>query len=86
MESQEEIKSEKEEIYQKYVKLEKELEDQKLKYRDREKELENALEITRQQIENWEQNKAKEMVKMAFNVSGITIKGLEPVMNCLVEF
>ena len=30
-------------------------------------------------------NKANEMVKMAFNLSGITIKGLEQVMNCLVD-
>ena len=41
--------------------------------------------MAKQQIEKWEENKANVMVKMAFNVSGITIKGLEPVMNCLVE-
>merc|ERR1711874_405893 len=83
MRSQEETNSEKEEVDQKYVELEKELEDQKLKYRNREEELENSLEITKQQIEKWEENKVNDMVNMAFNLSGITIKGLEQVMNCL---
>ena len=32
---------------EKYVKMEKELEDQKRKYIEREKELENSLEITK---------------------------------------
>merc|ERR1711874_900495 len=85
MKSQEETNSEKEEVDQKYVKLEKELEDQKLKYKNREEELENSLEITKQQIEKWEENKVNDMVNMAFNLSGITIKGLEQVMNCLVD-
>merc|ERR1711874_625684 len=83
--SQEEINSEKEVVDQKYIKLEKELEDQKLKYRNREEELENSLEITKQQIEKWEENKVNDMVNMAFNLSGITVKGVEPVMNCLVD-
>ena len=52
------------------------MKDQSRKYIDREKELENSVEITKQQIEKWEQNKANDMVKMAFNVSGITIRGL----------
>merc|ERR1711874_259792 len=60
-------------------------EDQKLKYRNREEELENSLETTKQQIEKWEESKVNDMVNMAFNLSGITIKGLERVMNCLVD-
>merc|ERR1711874_735303 len=83
--SQEEINSEKEMVDQKYIRLKKELEDQKLKYRKREEELENSLETTKQQIEKWEESKANDMVNMAFNLSGITIKGLEQVMNCLVD-
>ena len=63
MGSQEETNSEKEEIDQKYVKLEKELEDQKLKYRNREEELENSLEITKQQIEEWEEIKQMKWLK-----------------------
>merc|ERR1712179_451336 len=70
---------------EKYIKIEKELEQQKLKYRDREREFENSLEITKQQILKWEENRANDMVKMAFNVSGITIEGLEPVMNSLCD-
>merc|ERR1711874_413699 len=58
---------------------------QKLKYRKREEELEKSLETTKQQIEKWEESKANDMVNMAFNLSGITTKGIEQVMNCLVD-
>ena len=42
--------SEKYLMNEKYIKLEKELEEQKLKYRDRERELENSLEITKKKM------------------------------------
>ena len=85
VEMKENTDSENYQMNEKYIKIEKELEQQKLKYRDREREFENSLEITKQQILKWEENRANDMVKMAFNVSGITIEGLEPVMNSLCD-
>ena len=43
------------------------------------------MEKVKQQVENWEQTKANDMLSIAFKVSGITIKGLEPVINCLID-
>merc|ERR1711909_193624 len=85
VEMKENTDSENYQMNEKYIKIENELEQQKLKYRDREREFENSLEITKQQILKWEENRANDMVKMAFDVSGITIEGLEPVMNSLCD-
>ena len=67
------------------VSLKNEIKDLKTKYLEREKEFENSLVKVKQQVENWEKTKANDMLSIAFKVSGITIKGLEPLINCLID-
>ena len=81
---EDEIKSRKE-VDEKCVSLENEIKNLKEKYLEREKEFENSLVKVKQQVENWEERKANDMLSIAFKVSGITIKGLEPLINCLID-